>query len=518
MDHLQQSQFQSVCLRLPTVGTMLPSILLLTLLIICTDAAIYEFQRPFQDYVNLTEGQVFSRLDSPLGISSVVPPIVAAVGSFTVDRTSTAVSEEVLNRAMGTDHLPGQAILHVWIFHETNQPTWDVTCIESEYSNLTKLGPNSDNSADSTSEALAANQPTHQWYTPSNDGYNINVTHPVAMTGVHFVFFKICDHDTYATEHEFNALPFQWHANLVFRNPYGYTPARIYGLMPFYGLETGLLGVVLVLFLLLMYRHGGQLITLHYALAFVMLIACGEALLMYNAWMQVNELGPALCYPYCKTPFLMAIVFSQLKNTLSRVFLLVVCMGLGVTRSTLPKKAWCAIVVLHVVFFSFSLNVDIQDVANVVSGTQTDQIWTMPAVLSDLIIIMWIFLAVSHTRKTLKTERQTLKLSMYDKLIKLLTYVTMVWFFFVVLLMLKQYGFIPWPWRYAWVWQAFGQLGYFVILCSVAWTWGPSNVSSQLAHSQQLATSEEDSYEMTGEELNLCLVLLVSPLYFVVLL
>ena len=74
----------------------------------------------------------------------------------------------------------------------------------------------------------------------------------------------------------------------------------------------------------------------------------------------------------------------------------------------------------------------------------------------------------------------------------------MIWFFFVVLLMLKQFGIIPWPWRYAWVWQAFGQLGYFIVLCSVAWTWGPSNVSSQLAHSQQLAMTEEDAVEMTG--------------------
>ena len=48
----------------------------------------------------------------------------------------------------------------------------------------------------------------------------------------------------------------------------------------------------------------------------------------------------------------------------------------------------------------------------------------------------WIFLAVQHTRKTLKNDRQTLKLSMYDKLIKILTYVTMGWFFFVVVLMI----------------------------------------------------------------------------------
>ena len=35
-------------------------LLLLLLLVAPTQAAIYQFQRPFHDYVNLTEGQVFS--------------------------------------------------------------------------------------------------------------------------------------------------------------------------------------------------------------------------------------------------------------------------------------------------------------------------------------------------------------------------------------------------------------------------------------------------------------------------
>jgi hypothetical protein len=476
------------------------------------DGAIYTFSRPFHDYVNLTEGQVFSKKDSPLGLSSLVQPIVAATGSMKIDRSKyDTVSKEIVDRAMGKDGKgAAQAILHVWIFHETDQPDWDVTCIESEYvntfgfqKNITATGGGGGGGGGGTGQGtgegteILANRPTHKWYKPVNGEYNINVTHTVAMTGIHYIFYKICDSSTYSTKHQFNQLLFNWDANLIFRNPYGYTPARMYGLMPFYGLELGLLSLVLVLFLILMFKYCHQLIPLHFGIAFIMLIACGEALLMYNAWMQVNEVGPALCYPTCRTPFLMAIVFSQLKNALSRVFLLVVCIGLGVTRSTLPGKVWCAIILLHVVYFTFSLIIDIQDVSNAVSGKSTDQIWTMPAVLSDLLIIMWVFLAVSHTRKSLKSERQTLKLSLYDKLIKILTYVTAVWFFFVVLLMLKQYGAVPWPWRYAWVWQAFGQLGYFVVMCLVAWTWGPSNVSSQLAHSQQLATSEEDAVEMT---------------------
>ena len=78
---------------------------------------------------------------------------------------------------------------------------------------------------------------------------------------------------------------------------------------------------------------------------------------------------------------------------------------------------------------------------------------------------------------------------MYDKLIKILTYVTMGWFFFVVVLMMKQYGLVPWPWRYAWVWQAFGQCGYFIVLCSVGWTWGEWT-NFNIPHSKYNSTAQ----------------------------
>ena len=46
------------------------------------------------------------------------------------------------------------------------------------------------------------------------------------------------------------------------------------------------------------------------------------------------------------------------------------------------------------------------------------------------------------------------------------------------------------------MWQAFGHVGYFFILCAVSWSWGPSQVSSQLAHSQQIAMTEDDANDM----------------------
>jgi hypothetical protein len=448
--------------------------------------AIYAFDTPFQDFANLTEGELFSADDSPLGISNPVVPIVALQGSLALpDAQESAALDAIAKRAMErtpADLDSPEAMLHAWIFNADNQPAWEEVC----------------------SEPLAStdvDKPSHAMFAPTvTDGgrptFDINLTHVVYRTGVHYAFLKLCDKNSNAIETEFRKLKFDWHAYLVFRNPYGYTPARMYGLMPFYGLDAGMLGLALACFCVLMFRHRDQLISLHGGIVGIMCVAVLEAVLTYNAWMQVNELGPALCYPTCGAPFLSAIVISQMKSTLSRAFLLVVCMGLGVTRARFEMRVWGAIAGLHLVYFVTSLNVDIQDVSNIVSGATTDAVWTMPQVLSDLLIIMWIFLAISHTQKKLRQERQTLKLKMYVKLVRIISFFTAFWMLFVVLLLLKDAAVIPWPWRYAWVWQAFGHVGYFFILCAVSWSWGPSQVSSQLAHSQQIAMTEDDADQM----------------------
>ena len=443
-------------------------------------AAIYEFDTQFKDFANLTEGEVFSAEDSPLGISHPVTPVVAMQGSMGLKVADKNNLAKLAMVGSGDGDGP-QAVLHAWIFNADDQPAWEDVC-----------------SPASASSKIDA--PSHAMFSPvpesSPPTFNINLTHVVLRTGIHYAFLKLCDKNSVAIKTDFGELNFDWHAKLVFRNPYGYTPARMYGLMPFYGLVAGLLGLVLICFLALMFKYRDQLIPLHGGIASIMCVAVLEAVLTYNAWMQVNELGPALCYPQCGTPFLAAIVVSQMKSTLSRAFLLVVCMGLGVTRAKFENKVWAAIISLHTVYFATSLNVDIQDVSNIVSGGTTDAVWTMPQVLSDLLIIMWIFLAISHTQKKLKQEKQTLKLKMYLKLVRIISFFTAFWVVFVVLLLMKDSKIIPWPWRYAWVWQAFSHVGYFFILCAVSWAWGPSNVSSQLAHSQQISMTEDDADEI----------------------
>jgi len=188
-------------------------ILLSLLLTTLTESAIYEMDSEFHDYVNLTEGQVFSLQDTPLGISANVEPIVASVGYMKLNRArkdnkGNVVPKSILDRAMGKSGSPPMAYLHAWIFHESNMPLWPVTCIESK--RITEEGETKTNQNATGKAGTVANEPTHTWFLPDErEMYTINITHSVAQTGIHYIFFKLCDHQTYDNAHQYNSLYFE---------------------------------------------------------------------------------------------------------------------------------------------------------------------------------------------------------------------------------------------------------------------------------------------------------------------
>ena len=382
-------------------------------------------------------------------------------------------------------HILRQVALHVWIFSQYNTPQAKDLCAPRDMN---------------SSIAGAASVPgaPKMWvFKPEKDGsFHMNATYYIQTTGLHYIFLKLCAVGSRALVHDYSRLNYTWNTDLIFLNPYGYTPARVYGFMPFFGLNSGLLGVVFLLFGVSMLRHREQLIRLHWGMLICIAVAILESALLYNTWMQVNEFGSALCYPSCQPGFLSAIVIGELKNTMARVFLLVVCMGLGVTKERLLKGVWFLILAVAAASFGFGVNLEIQSVSIIASGVELDPAVTLPSVMCDMFFLIWIFAAVQDTRKKLRAEKQTHKLSMYDKLARILIIVLAFWAGAVVLQTMKQFGLISWPWAYEWVWPCQEYVGYFVAVCLIAWSWGPSKVSSRLALSQQVATIDEDFGEI----------------------
>ncbi|KAI9998567.1 hypothetical protein PInf_003116 [Phytophthora infestans] len=64
-------------------------------------------------------------------------------------------------------------------------------------------------------------------------------------------------------------------AEFAFRNPYGFLPGLLYGLLPFNGVLSLMYGALDVYFLVLIYRHRQSVVGTHYFLLCVLLLATG---------------------------------------------------------------------------------------------------------------------------------------------------------------------------------------------------------------------------------------------------
>ena len=125
--------------------------------------------------------------------------------------------------------------------------------------------------------------------------------------------------------------------NLKFINPYGYFSAHLYGLIPFFVVYTICVSIFLLAYLILALKHRAELIGLHYMTLILILITLVGSILYLNAFISGNDTGEP-CVSICGAAYLVAMVVDEIKNTLARVILLVVCLGLGVSKPTLEQN------------------------------------------------------------------------------------------------------------------------------------------------------------------------------------
>merc|ERR1712054_652926 len=284
--------------------------------------------------------------------------------------------------------------------------------------------------------------------------------------------------------------------NLKFINPYGYFSAHLYGLIPFFVVYTICVSIFLLAYLILALKHRAELIGLHYMTLILILITLVGSILYLNAFISGNDTGEPLCYPICGAAYLVAMVVDEIKNTLARLILLVVCLGLGVSKPTLEQNVKIKIAVVHILYFGFSLNDKIHVLTVLDENSDpASALWALPPVLLNIFIILWIYYALTKTMALLVAQGQTFKHKMMTKLSKILAGFILVWSGTTVLLFIARMQIIIWPWQMEWFWFAVWYAIYFCAIVVIGWTWGPSESSSRLAHQQQLRLDDDDEEE-----------------------
>merc|ERR1719421_1260048 len=438
---------------------------------------------------------MFSADDAPFGAKKYTPKVSA--GPAFVKFVNKA--GEDIESAMQDD-----TYLALTLYHNSNPPNLDSLCGDraTAFSNANGTIPVTKSSTDPTLRK------TYYFRAQTTKGHSVvevdEVDIDVMVTSQVRALFRICPDGLSTTVDEGTGvmrtktttiLDGRWlmETELKFVNPYGYFSAHLYGLIPFFWVYTVCVGLFLLAYAALALKYPKELIALHYGTLVLILITFVGSILYLSAFAGGNESGEPLCFGVCVAPYFVAVVVDEIKNTLARLILLVVCLGLGVSKPSLPQNVKVKIAAVHALYFGFSVNDKIHLLTvldeNQDAGTA---FWALPPVLLNIFIILWIYFALTKTMQELVAGGQTFKHKMMQKLSKILAGFILLWSFTTIVLFLARVEAIIWPWQMEWFWFAIWYAIYLGAVIAIGWTWGPSESSSRLASTMQLSQFDDD--------------------------
>lgn len=217
------------------------------------------------------------------------------------------------------------------------------------------------------------------------------ITIDINSTGMYYLYFVICDPDLVGTLIK---------GRTVWRNPDGYLPGKMAPLMTFFGIMSLAYLVLGLGWFLRFVKYWKNIIHLHYHITAVIALGMCEMALWYYEYSNFNSTGTR---PMDVT--LWAVTFTAVKKTLSRLLLLVVCMGYGVVKPTLGGIT-SKILLLGAAYFIASESYElVQHLGNIndFSG-KTALFLLLPLTFLDTSFILWIFSSLSKTLEQLQVN------------------------------------------------------------------------------------------------------------------
>lgn len=318
----------------------------------------------------------------------------------------------------------------------------------------------------------------------------LDYKYPVQTEAWHNVAFELCDN-------EFSEPKAHVDGSITFRNPYGYLPAELYGFLPFefsrmlafFGFGT---------FYLIYYcRYRKDAIGLHKAILFVFMIALLESATWYIAYESLNETGTPYCCPFPRS-IIAAFILQVIRQTFSRALLLVVSLGFGIVRPKLLPAEWISITLVCTFYLIAAIVAQVTEIVMVKSDVHTESpesviMWQLPAMVLDVILLSWIYLALGSTIRILAEFKQTIKLKMYTNLARVITIFVGLFTCVTIIMLLDKSGVGTWPWQYQWLQQVLWEILNFGVLVAICIICLPSESSTMLSYASQLPTEDPDS-------------------------
>lgn len=195
-----------------------------------------------------------------------------------------------------------------------------------------------------------------------------------------------------------------------------------------------------------------------------------------------------------------AIIIGTMKKTVSRLLVLVVCMGYGIVNPNLGDRA-CQVMVFGCVYCIFSSVLDVVKALshdNDVSGGFFILV-IIPVAVLDSIFYLWTFMSLYDVVAQLEERRQTVKLQLYRKFIWVLAtclFLSCVWVIYQMYFLYAN--LFPSHWQLAWMFDAYWYMLGLAILIAIMYLWAPNENSKMYAYYEENVNlgDGEDGMEM----------------------
>uniref|UniRef100_A0A6B2L5V6 GOST seven transmembrane domain-containing protein n=1 Tax=Arcella intermedia TaxID=1963864 RepID=A0A6B2L5V6_9EUKA len=324
-------------------------------------------------------------------------------------------------------------------------------------------------------------------YDPTTKHLRLNEKFTLNTTGVWYFFLAQCNHTHTALV---NGI-IQW------KNPYGYLSGLLFPYLPMYiCLSIAFLALLLVWsFFLVKYRE--NLMGLQHAVTATLSFALIENVLWSYDYISYNIQGDI------SNPVnMVGALLTTGKLTTIRTLILLVAIGYSITVPTLESKVKIYVVALTV---TYAIASAVEEYVWVIKTMALDFpepleiVVQLVLVLTNFVYVGWVGYSLYHQYKKLTEEKQTQKMSMYKTFITALVVFILIsgilYFLqitFVILNLRDDY------WQVWWFWDAYWEVGYFLVVLLIAYLWWPNENNERYAYSLQL--QNEDDNELADLE------------------
>ena len=280
---------------------------------------------------------------------------------------------------------------------------------------------------------------------------------------------------------------------------YGYLPGEDYQMMnvifnQFTFIMFGLYALTGLLWSISLWRHYRTAIFVQkYLITSILCMGIVEYAVLYLDYSNQNLKGSSELYL-----FFIGVSFNALRNSLARGIVLGVSLGWGITKSGLGGSG-VAISVIGIMYFIFDMGYEIALRYSIKHSISLSVmlLTSLPIVILNSLICVWILISIYAQLKKLKQERQEIK---YDVMFKLAIILSASSGLCLILTFLesciKVFSYYDSYWTISWVFISMWHILFYLTLLSIMILWRINENSKNLAYSEQLFGDDlELSYE-----------------------